>query len=142
MDGSTTAIIVIPIVTTLSLALGIFTVYWAAAHPRNDADAYPRNRDRGQTGRASPGIISGTPAHEIPAPRSSPDDVPGNGQVRPRASMAGPDQARSAGRRTLHEDGVSHEQQDEKPGAYAQADTSGEQDRLVRDRPADHKAGV
>jgi hypothetical protein len=27
MDGSTTAIIIIPIVTTISLALGIFTVY-------------------------------------------------------------------------------------------------------------------
>jgi hypothetical protein len=47
MDGSTTAVIIIPIVTTISLALWIFLVYWADAHPRNDADAYPRTEGRG-----------------------------------------------------------------------------------------------
>ena len=82
MDGSTTAIIIIPIVTTISLALGISMVYWAAAHPGNDAGARPRNRGRGETRAASPRINSGTPAHDIPAPRPSPDDVPGRGQMR------------------------------------------------------------
>ncbi len=71
MDGSTTAIIIIPIVTTISLALGIFTVYWADAHPRNDADAHPRKRGRDEIRTASPGITSGTLAHHIPAPRPS-----------------------------------------------------------------------
>ena len=41
MDGSTTAIIVIPIVTTTALALWIFMVFWAAAHPDNYAGAHP-----------------------------------------------------------------------------------------------------
>jgi hypothetical protein len=45
MDGSTTAII-IPIVTTISLALGIFTVYWAAAHPAMTRRLPPQPRPR------------------------------------------------------------------------------------------------
>jgi hypothetical protein len=142
MDGSTTAVIIIPIVTTIALALWIFMVFWADAHPRNDADAHPQNRGRGQTRPASPGITSGAQAHHIPAPRPSPDDVPGNGQVRPRGPMAVPGPARPAGRRTPHEDGASREERDEKPSAGAQADTSGEENRLVRDRPADRNAGV
>ena len=142
MDGSTTAIIVIPIVTTTALALWIFMVFWAAAHPDNYAGAHPRNRDCDETRAASPGITSGTPSHDIPAPRPSPDDVPDSGKLRPRRSIATPGPARPAGRRPLNEDGVSREERDEKPGAYAQADTRAEEDRLVGDGPADRKAGV
>jgi hypothetical protein len=80
MDGSTTAIIIIPIVTTISLALGIFTVYWAAAHPRNDMDAHPRHGGRGETRTTHPEVSSGTSGYDLPSPRPSPDDVPGSGQ--------------------------------------------------------------
>ncbi len=142
MDGSTTAIIIIPIVTTISLALGIFTVFWADAHPRNDADAHPRNLSRAEIRTASPGITSGTLAHHIPAPRSSPDEAPRNGQVRPRGPMAVPAPAPLAGHKTPNEDRVSREGRNEKPGAWAQADTSGEEDSLVRDGRADRSAGV
>ena len=142
MDGSTTAIIIIPIVTTISLALGIFTVFWADAHPRNDADDHPRNRSRGEIRTASPGITSGTLAHHIPAPRSSPDEAPRNGQVGPRGPMAVPAPTRLAGHSTLNEDRVSREGRDVKPGGCAQADTSGEEDRLVRGGPAHRNARV
>jgi hypothetical protein len=136
MDGSTTAIIIIPIVTTLSLALGIFTVYWADAHPRNDADAHPRKRGRDEIRTASPGITSGTLAHHIPAPRPSPDEAPRNGQVRLRGPMAVPAPAPLVAHKTLNEDRMSHEGRDVKPGSCAQGDTSGEEKRLVRDGPA------
>jgi hypothetical protein len=136
MDGSTTAVIIIPIVTTIALALWIFMVFWADAHPRNDADAHPQNRGRGQTRPASPGITSGAQAHHIPAPRPSPDEAPGNGQVRPRGPMAVPAPAPLVARKTLNEDRMSHEGRDVKPGSCAQGDTSGEEKRLVRDGPA------
>src|SRR5260370_37810006 len=90
MDGSTTAIIVIPIVTTLSLALGIFTVYWAAAHPRNDTDARPRAGGRGKTLTAHPEDTSGTPANYIPYPRQSPDYPAGRRQTHQTRSVTTP----------------------------------------------------
>jgi hypothetical protein len=117
MDGSTTAIIVIPIVTTLSLALGIFTVYWAAAHPRNDTDARPRAGGRGQTLTAHPEVTSGTPANYIPSPRPSPDDAAGRGQPRHTGSVALPSPPRPNVQPPLKEDAEPRDGRHDKPAA-------------------------
>jgi hypothetical protein len=134
MDGSSAAVIFIPIVTMISLALWLVIVLYPEAHPRN--------RRHRKTRATNPEVTSGTLAHNIPLPRSSSDDAPGSGQVRPRGSTTVPGPPRAGGRRALKEDAEPREGRDEKYSAYTQADKSGEEDRLVRSGPADRKAGV
>jgi hypothetical protein len=68
MDGSSAAIIAIPIVTTISLAVWLIMIYYA--------DAHPRTQDRRPTRTADPEVSSGTPGNDIPSPRPSSDDAP------------------------------------------------------------------
>ena len=117
VDGSTTAIIIIPIVPTISLALWIFMVYWADAHPRNDADAHPRTGGRRETRTAHPEVTSGTPAHDIPSPRPSPDNAPGRGQPRHTGPMALPGPPGAGGHRPLKDDAEPRERRHDKLAA-------------------------
>jgi hypothetical protein len=133
MDGSSTAVIVIPIVTTISLALWLIIVFYAAAHPR---------WRRRQTRTANPEVTRVRPAHDIPAPRRSPEHAPGSGQLRLRGSVTVTAPPRATGRRPLNENAEPREGRDEKHRAYAHAASSREEDRLLRVGPPDRKAGL
>ncbi len=63
MDGSSLAPIVIPIVALVLLFGWLALVYYANSHPPH--------RDSPAAGRSVPG---GHPGHELPSPRSSPDE--------------------------------------------------------------------
>jgi hypothetical protein len=103
MTGTTTGIILIPIVVVFSLALWLAMVYWAAAHPENrprkgapplqSGAAYYRAPAVQDPPRASPAPALATPDAEKPDAEEPPESTGSRGlrtRRRPRGSVRDP----------------------------------------------------